>query len=47
MEEYTSCRRNTSRALSDLHPVEAMHLLTKRLKKSRSNVEFLGKLHAA
>jgi transcription termination factor Rho len=29
------------KVLSDLHPVEAMELLTGRLRKSRSNAEFL------
>jgi len=35
------------RVLSDMHVVEAMALLTGRLKKSRSSAEFLGQLQAA
>ena len=33
--------RTLRRVLADMHPVEAMELLTTRLKKSKSNAEFL------
>jgi transcription termination factor Rho len=33
--------RTLRRVLADMHPVEAMELLTSRLKKSRTNAEFL------
>jgi transcription termination factor Rho len=33
------------RVLADMHPVEAMELLTGRLKKTGSNAEFLMSLH--
>jgi transcription termination factor Rho len=33
--------RTLRRVLADMHPVEAMELLTSRLKKSKSNAEFL------
>jgi transcription termination factor Rho len=33
------------KVLSDMHPVEAMELLTARLKKARSNAEFLTGMH--
>jgi len=33
------------KVLSDMHPVEAMELLTARLKKARSNAEFLMGMH--
>jgi len=29
------------RVLSDMHPVEAMEMLTTRLRKTKSNAEFL------
>ena len=38
MEERVRMLR---RVLADMHPVEAMELLTTRLKKSKSNAEFL------
>jgi transcription termination factor Rho len=34
------------KVLSDMHPVEAMDLLTRRLKKARSNAEFLMNIQA-
>ena len=33
--------RTLRRVLADMHPVEAMELLTSRLRKSKSNAEFL------
>jgi transcription termination factor Rho len=33
--------RTLRRVLADMHPVEAMELLTSRLKKTKSNAEFL------
>ena len=33
--------RMLRRVLADMHPVEAMELLTNRLRKTKSNAEFL------
>jgi transcription termination factor Rho len=35
------------RVLADMHPVEAMELLTSRLRKSKSNAEFLFSMNMA
>ena len=34
-------QRLLRRVLSDMHPVEAMEMLTSRLRRARSNTEFL------
>jgi transcription termination factor Rho len=39
--------RTLRRVLADMHPVEAMELLTSRLKKTRSNAEFLMSMNMA
>ena len=39
--------RTLRRVLADMHPVEAMELLTSRLKKSKSNAEFLMSMNMA
>jgi transcription termination factor Rho len=39
--------RTLRRVLSDMHPVEAMELLTSRLRKTRSNAEFLLSMNMA
>jgi len=39
--------RTLRRVLADMHPVEAMELLTSRLKKSKSNAEFLMSMNIA
>jgi transcription termination factor Rho len=39
--------RTLRRVLADMHPVEAMELLTSRLKKTRSNAEFLLSMNMA
>jgi len=33
--------RTLRRVLADMHPVEAMEMLIQRLKKTKSNAEFL------
>jgi transcription termination factor Rho len=33
------------RVLSDMHPVEAMEMLVNRLKRTKTNVEFLIGMH--
>jgi transcription termination factor Rho len=35
------------RVLADMHPVEAMELLTSRLKKGKTNAEFLLSMNIA
>jgi transcription termination factor Rho len=39
--------RTLRRVLADMHPVEAMELLTSRLRKTRSNAEFLMSMNMA
>jgi transcription termination factor Rho len=39
--------RMLRRVLADMHPVEAMELVTTRLKKSKSNAEFLFSMNMA
>src|SRR5262249_24742783 len=39
--------RALRRVLSDMHPVEAMELVTSRLGKTQSNAEFLMSMHLA
>ncbi|HEV2946344.1 MAG TPA: transcription termination factor Rho [Gemmataceae bacterium] len=39
--------RTLRRVLADMHPVEAMELLTSRLKKAKSNAEFLMSMNMA
>jgi transcription termination factor Rho len=39
--------RTLRRVLADMHPVEAMELLTTRLRKTRSNAEFLMSMNMA
>jgi len=39
--------RTLRRVLADMHPVEAMELLTSRLRKSKSNAEFLMSMNMA
>jgi len=39
--------RTLRRVLSDMHPVEAMELLTTRLRKTKSNAEFLMSMNMA
>src|SRR5947209_3626068 len=39
--------RTLRRVLADMHPVEAMELLTSRLKKTRTNAEFLMSMNMA
>jgi transcription termination factor Rho len=39
--------RTLRRVLADMHPVEAMELLTTRLKKAKSNAEFLLSMNIA
>jgi transcription termination factor Rho len=39
--------RTLRRVLSDMHPVEAMELLTTRLRKTKSNAEFLFSMNMA
>jgi transcription termination factor Rho len=39
--------RTLRRVLADMHPVEAMELLTARLRKTRSNAEFLMSMNMA
>jgi transcription termination factor Rho len=39
--------RTLRRVLSDMHPVEAMELLTNRLRKTKSNAEFLMSMNIA
>jgi transcription termination factor Rho len=39
--------RTLRRVLADMHPVEAMELLTARLRKARSNAEFLMSMNMA
>jgi transcription termination factor Rho len=39
--------RTLRRVLSDMHPVEAMELLTTRLRKTKSNAEFLLSMNMA
>jgi transcription termination factor Rho len=38
--------RMLRRVLADMHPVEAMELLTGRLRKSKTNAEFLFAMNA-
>ena len=39
--------RALRRVLSDMHPVEAMELLTSRLRKTKTNAEFLMSMNMA
>jgi transcription termination factor Rho len=39
--------RTLRRVLSDMHPVEAMELVVSRMKKTKSNAEFLMSMNLA
>jgi transcription termination factor Rho len=39
--------RALRRVLADMHPVEAMELMVSRLRKSKSNAEFLMNMNMA